>query len=125
VFFTFQSETLSSRDFKTLLKAGKVIDLLLKAHTISGRLSTDGLADLLPQMPSEKRRTFGQGEHRFVTVQLEDHTLIPDLEAAGVPFQGRLERRWLGTLLSWIVPALVFIANWGASCGVWARPAGS
>ena len=28
-------------------------------------------------------------------------------------FQGRIESRWLGTLLSWIVPALVFVAIWG------------
>ena len=28
-------------------------------------------------------------------------------------FQGRIESHWLGTLLSWIVPALVFVAIWG------------
>src|SRR4029450_1305134 len=50
---------------------------------------------------------------RFVTVQLGDPTLIPELETAGVQFQGRIESRWLGTLLSWIVPALVFVAIWG------------
>ena len=48
VFFTPQSENLSYRDFKTLLKAGKVIDLLLWERTITGRLSTNGLEGLLP-----------------------------------------------------------------------------
>jgi ATP-dependent Zn protease len=48
-----------------------------------------------------------------MTVQLEDPTLIPELEAAGVQFQGRIESHWLRTLLSWIVPALVFVAIWG------------
>ena len=28
-------------------------------------------------------------------------------------FQGRIENHWLGTPLSWIVPALVFVAIWG------------
>ena len=113
VFFTPQSENLSYRDFKTLLKAGKVIDLLLWERTITGRLSTDGLEGLLPPAKIEELRTSGRGEPRFVTVQVDDPTLIPDLEAAGVQFQGRIESRWLGTLLSWIVPALVFVAIWG------------
>ena len=36
VFFAPQRENLSYRDFKTLLKAGKVVDLTLGEHTISG-----------------------------------------------------------------------------------------
>jgi cell division protease FtsH len=113
VFFAPQSETLSYRDFKTLLKTGKVIDILLWERTITGRLSTDGLEGLLPQATIEALRKGGPGEQRFVTVKLDDPTLIPDLEAARVQFQGRIESHWVGTLLSWIVPALVFMAIWG------------
>jgi cell division protease FtsH len=113
VFFAPQSETLSYRDFKTLLKTGKVIDILLWERTITGRLSTDGLEGLLPQATIEALRKVGPGEQRFVTVKLDDPTLIPDLEAARVQFQGRIESHWVGTLLSWIVPALVFMAIWG------------
>jgi len=113
VFFAPQSENLSYRDFKTLLKAGKVVDLLLKERTITGRLTTDGLEGLLPQAKREELRKSGHGEPRFVTVKLDDPTLIPDLEAAGVQFQGRIESQWLGTTLSWIIPPLVFVAIWG------------
>jgi cell division protease FtsH len=113
VFFAPQSETLSYRDFKTLLKTGKVIDILLWERTITGRLSTDGLEGLLPQATIEALRKVGPGEQRFVTVKLDDPTLIPDMEAARVRFQGRIESHWVGTLLSWIVPALVFMAIWG------------
>jgi cell division protease FtsH len=113
VFSAPQSENLSYRDFKTLLKAGKVVDLTLRERTITGRLTTDGLEGLLPTEKMEALRKRGQGEQRFVTVQLDDPTLIPDLEAAGVPFQGRIESQWLGTLLSWIIPPLVFVAIWG------------
>jgi cell division protease FtsH len=102
-----------TRDFKTLLKAGKVIDILLWERTITGRLSTDGLEGFLPLATIEALRKGGPGEQRFVTVKLDDPTLIPDLEAAGVQFQGRIESHWVGTLLSWIVPALVFMAIWG------------
>jgi len=113
VFFAPQSENLSYRDFKTLLKAGKVVDLSLGERTMTGHLTTDGVEALLPQAQLEALRKFGQGKQRFVTVQLDDPTLIPALEAAGVQFQGRIESHWLGTLLSWIVPALVFVAIWG------------
>jgi len=113
VFFAPQSETLSYRDFKTLLKAGKVVDLLVGERTITGRLTTDGLAGLLPTEKIEALQKLGQGEHRFRTVKLDDPTLIPDLEAAGVQFQGQIESHWVGTLLSWVVPTLLFLAIWG------------
>jgi cell division protease FtsH len=113
LFFAPQSQNLSYRDFKTLLKAGKVVDLLLHESTMTGRLSTEGLEGLLPPEKIAELRKSGRGEPRFVTVKVDDPTLIPDLEAAGVQFQGRLESQWLGILLSWIIPPLVFVAIWG------------
>ena len=113
VFFAPQSENLSYRDFKTLLKAGKVIDLMVRERTITGRLTAEGLTELLPAAKSAALRKAGRGEPRFVTVKVDDPTLIPDLEAAGVQFQGRLESQWLSTLLSWVLPPLVFVAIWG------------
>src|SRR4029434_653633 len=79
VFFAPQSENLSYRDFKTVLKAGQVGDSLLCERTITGRLSTDGWEGLLPQATIEALRKGGPGEQRFVTVQVADPTLIPDL----------------------------------------------
>jgi len=68
VFFAPQSENLSYRDFKTLLKAGKVVDLLVGERTITRRLTTDGLAGLLPTEKTEALQKRGQGEHRFRSV---------------------------------------------------------
>jgi cell division protease FtsH len=113
IVFAPQRETLSYRDFKTLLKAGKVVDLLLGERTITGRLTTEGLEGLLPPEKIAALRKGGPGELRFMTVQLEDPALIRDLEAAGVQFEGRIESHWLGTLLSWVLPALVFVVIWG------------
>jgi cell division protease FtsH len=63
VFFAPQSEKLSYRDFKTLLKAGKVIDLALGERTITGRFTSEGLEDLLPREKIESLRQSGQGQH--------------------------------------------------------------
>jgi cell division protease FtsH len=113
IFFAPQRETLSYRDFKILLKAGRVVDLILGERTITGRLTTEGLEGLLAPEKLAALRKGGPGERRFMTVQLEDPTLLPDLQAAGVQFAGRIESHWLGTLLSWILPALVFVVIWG------------
>jgi cell division protease FtsH len=66
VFFAPQSENLSYRDFKTLLKAGKVADLVLRKDTITGRFTSEGLEGLLPREKIEAFRQSGQGEHHFV-----------------------------------------------------------
>lgn len=112
VLFSSQSTTLTYRDFKTLLKAGKVGELLVGEQTITGRLTTEGLETLLPQEQVAALRQGGQDTLPFTTVRLDDPTLIPELQATGVQFQGQIESHWLGTLLSWILPALVFVAIW-------------
>jgi cell division protease FtsH len=106
------SATLSYRDFKALLKGGKVAEISLGERTISGRLTPVGLEGLLPKEKIAEVQQFGQGAQRFTTVKLDDVTLIPELEAAGVQFQGQIEDHWLRTLLSWIVPALVLVTVW-------------
>ena len=70
---------------------------------------------LLPKEKLEALRRSGQGEHGFVTVRVDDPTLIPELEAAKARFPGQVENVWLSTLLSWILPAVIFFALWGAS----------
>jgi hypothetical protein len=59
VFFAPQSENLSYHDFKTLLKAGKILDLTLGERIITGRLTIDGLDGLLPLVQMEAFRKFG------------------------------------------------------------------
>ena len=113
VLFVPQSETLTYRDFKTLLQAGKIVELLVGERTITGRLNTEGLEGLLAQKRVASLQKGEQGTVRFTTVLLNDPTLIPELQAAGVQFQGKIENHWLGTLLSWILPALIFVAIWG------------
>lgn len=122
---TPHAETLSYSDFKTLLKAGKVADLTLGERVISGTLKQEGLEGLLPKEKIQELGKSGKGEHPFVTIRVNDPSLIPDLEAAKVRFAGELENTWFSTLLSWIIPALIFIGLWsffirrmGAASGV-------
>ena len=99
-------------DFKTLLKAGKISNVGLGETIITGTLNNEGLEGVLAGETAEKLRKLGRGEHRFTTVRVADPALVAELEAAKVQFTGQVESKWLSTLLSWIIPAVVFFAIW-------------
>src|SRR5581483_8803539 len=99
-------------EFKTLLKAGKLDDVAISDQTISGILKPDGLDALLPKEKLEQLKRAGEGKHRFETVRVDDPNLVAELEAAKIRFAGRIESRWLATLLSWILPAAIFVGIW-------------
>lgn len=105
-------ENLSYSDFKSLLKAGNVEQLIIGQRRIAGRLKTEGLEGLLPNEKVDELKRFGKGEHRFSTVRVDDPSLISELENAGIGFSGKVENTWFAVLLSWIVPALLFFALW-------------
>ncbi|MBI1894628.1 MAG: ATP-dependent metallopeptidase FtsH/Yme1/Tma family protein [Candidatus Rokubacteria bacterium] len=113
LFFGPHAANLSYSEFKTLLRAGKVSDLTLEERAIRGKLRPEGLEGLVSKEKLEELKKFGQGEHRFVTVRVDDPTLVQELEASKVRFTGQLENTWLPTLLSWILPALIFFGLWG------------
>ncbi len=113
VLFAPHAENLAYSDFKALLKAGKVADLTVGERLIAGRLKSDGLEGLLPKEKMDELQKFGKGEHRFVTVRVDDPSLVEELETSKIRFAGQVESTWLPTLLSWILPAVVFVAIWG------------
>ncbi|MEW5756307.1 MAG: ATP-dependent zinc metalloprotease FtsH [Pseudomonadota bacterium] len=106
-------ENLAYSDFKTLLKSGKLQDVVLGERFITATLKPEGLEDLLPKEKLEEIKRLGQGEHRIVTVRVNDTALIQELEVAKVRFAGQVESKWISTLLSWVIPAVIFIALWG------------
>ena len=106
------TETLSYSEFKVLVKAGKVEDLTVGTRIIAGRLKKEGLEGLLPKEKVEEIQRVTGGELRFVTIRVDDPTLIPELEALKVRFAGEVESTWFTTLLSWVLPALVFVGVW-------------
>src|SRR5881409_2672298 len=107
-----RAATLSYSDFKALAKKSKVSNLTLDRETISGTLSTEGLETLLPkERVEELKRSSGETD-RFVTARVEDPGLVGELEQANVKFAGHVENPWLSTLLSWVLPAVVFAGVW-------------
>ncbi|PYN17617.1 MAG: cell division protein FtsH [Candidatus Rokuibacteriota bacterium] len=102
----------SYSEFKALAKKGKVSNLTLDRETVSGTLSTDELETLLPKEKVEELKRLGGGPHRFVATRVEDPGLVAELEQANVKFAGHVENAWLSTLLSWVLPAVVFAGVW-------------
>src|SRR2546425_2450709 len=107
-----RAANVSYSEFKALAKKGKVSNLTLDKETISGTLSTDGLETLLPKEKLEELKRLGDGPHRFVAARVEDPGLVAELEQANVQFAGHVENTWLSTLLSWVLPAVVFAGVW-------------
>jgi cell division protease FtsH len=110
--FAPRPETLAYSDFVKLVRAGKVSDVTLSSHMIAGTLAANGLEAFLPKDKLDELRRAGQGTHRFVTTRVDDPELVRELEAANVRFTGTGDSSWLGTLASWVVPALVFVGLW-------------
>jgi cell division protease FtsH len=106
------SESLSYSEFKTLLRKGKVGDLVLDKQTITGTVVAEGLEGLLPSEKLEGLKRNAGGAHRFVTIRVDDPGLVAELEAANVKFTGRVENTWISSLLAWVLPSLVFVGIW-------------
>ena len=123
---------LTYSDFKTLVQAGKVSDVLVGSETIEGTVDLTGTEQLLPApvfealkrqepvkpggtKPEETQQagtTQGGAQHRVVARRVEDPQLTAQLDAAKVRYTAAAENRWLSTLLSWVLPTLVFVAVW-------------
>jgi cell division protease FtsH len=121
-----QVDNITYSEFKTLLRAEKVSDIAIGERTLSGQLKTEGLENVLPKARADELKQ-GGSPHRFVTVRVDDPDLIKELDAAKVKYAGRSESTWFTTLMSWILPALIFVGIWmffmrrmGAASGVMA-----
>jgi len=106
------TENLSYSDFKRLVAAGKVTDLVLEEQTITGTLRPDGLDGLLPPDQIADLEARGGDEHRFVTTRVEDPDLTGELMAANVRFTGTTTNPWLSLLVGWLLPILFFFGLW-------------
>ena len=105
------AESLAYSEFKTLVAASKVRDVLVGQRTISGHFVLNNVTGLLPAARvAELRNDRGTPDsvpHPFVTIRVDDPALVSDLQAAHVRFAGRAENPWLSALLTWILPGLV------------------
>jgi cell division protease FtsH len=106
------TETLAYSEFKALLRGGKITEVAVSDRLINGRLKAEGLDGLLPPDKVAEIKRFGGSNQRFVVVRVDDSGLVKELEEAKVKFAGRLDSTWFTTLLSWVLPALIFVGIW-------------
>src|ERR1051325_11550524 len=112
VLFSPHAETVSYSEFKALVKKGKVSNLVLGKQTITGTLAADGIEGVLPKEKIEELKRAGGETHPFTTERVDDPGLVAELEAANMKFAGRAENTWLSALLSWVLPAVIFVGVW-------------
>jgi len=105
-------ESMSYSEFKALLRAGKVSELGLYRDTIEGTFSPTGLEGVLSKEKIEAIKRSETSSPNFVTTRVEDPGLVAELEAAHVRFTGHVTNTWIATLLSWILPAVIFVGLW-------------
>ncbi len=110
------AQTVSYSEFRQLIDLKGVTDLTITTDVINGRLTPAGVEFLQkdrkdPEL-AERLRKAEEGEPRFSTVRLEDNTLLERLDKAGIAYTARLERTWLTSLLSWLLPMIILVAVW-------------
>jgi cell division protease FtsH len=88
-------EVIPYSEFEQLLKANQIKELSIRQDYLEGTL----------QQPMT------DGRERFITTRV-DPQLADRLSQANVKFTGVIESTWLRTLLSWVLPVLVFFVIW-------------
>jgi cell division protease FtsH len=83
-------------DFKARVRAGQVEEVTVSQDRIVGKLKA-----------SEKEKAA-----TFTTIRIEDPKLIEELDKAGVKSTGELASRWLGEVITWVIPFVFLIALW-------------
>ena len=106
------TENLAYSDFKKLVYAHQIDDLTISDELIVGSVKLEGLEETLPPEKMENIRKISTNEYYFRTVRIEDPKLVEELANANIKFEKKKENRWLGALLSWIMPAVIIIAVW-------------
>jgi cell division protease FtsH len=90
-----QTEYVPYSQFRGLLEAGKVDELVITESRVLGTLR-----DAAPGEPNN-----------FVTTRVEP-SFAADLEKYGVEFRGGSDQNAFTTILSWVLPAVVFFGIW-------------
>src|ERR671918_681585 len=108
-------ETLAYSHFKALVKKGQVSDLVLGEKAIRGQIRPDAVKEVVsPERLKALGEDFKEGKKPlpFVVVRVEDPELVSDLEESGTAFKGEVSSDWLLTILSWVVPVVLFFLLW-------------
>ena len=90
-----QRDPIPYSQFKQLVQEDRVQNLVLGSERIRGEMKDERV----PGKP-------------FVTVRVEDPGLVQLLDEKGIQYRGHAENKWIGLLLSWLVPMGLLILFW-------------
>lgn len=93
--FQQQMEKVPYSEFKQMVRADRVTDVVLEPERIRGQLKKEG-----------KEKTY------FMTVRVDDPDLVRLLDEKRVKYTARLENKWIALVLSWLLPMALFIGFW-------------
>ena len=88
-----KTETIPYSRFKQYIADGTINELTIGTENINGTLK--GLPD-----------------QTFTTVRVNDLGLVKELDERGVKYSGRQDSKFLGALLTWIIPLGLFFVIW-------------
>ena len=91
--FSSKTETISYSQFKQYIDQGIAGELIIGPENIKGTLA-------------------GSPKKAFTTVRVNDPDLVKELDERKIGYSGRYENRFLGSLLSWILPLAFFFLIW-------------
>ncbi len=89
-------DTISYSDFKSLVRQNRVQEVTIGEDRITGKLRPLG----------------NDKEKAFDAVKVEDPKLTEELEQHGVKYKGEVSSRWLGEIVSYVLPLIFIIALW-------------
>jgi cell division protease FtsH len=114
-FLTRELITISYSEFKVLLGEKLVDDLQISKETIVGSLLEGGHNRLISLRKEQDEREIKHLKEIkfFSVVRIEDADLVKEMSEKGIRYTAEREVTWFKTLLSWIIPLLIFIAIWG------------
>jgi cell division protease FtsH len=92
-FFSARVETIPYIQFKQYVAEGAVSQLTIGPEKITGTLR-------------------GEPAQKFTTVRVKDPGLVKDLDEYKVSYSGHYESKFLGTVLSWVIPLAIFLLIW-------------
>ena len=110
------TQTITYSQFKDLVQKGLIENVAIGEKIIHGNIKGEGVKEIVPPdklkdaAPEVKE---GKKPHPFNTIRVEDPGLTDELQEARIPFQGEISSNWMPTILSWVVPTVLFFLLWG------------
>ncbi len=108
-FFAPSVKEISYSEFKSLVAAGKIEKVLISDTLIRGQFRADDTAAAGDEAAAGDKKA---EPVRFTTVPVGDPALVKELQKHGVEFRGQYENPLLASVISWVLPAVIFVGIW-------------